>query len=181
MSTYRLKNLLSPRSVALVGASPRRGSVGRAIVQNILDAKFKGEFGLVNPHYAEIAGVATVGNLGKLPLVPELVVITAPAAAIAGIIDEAGNRRGRPSVNATWDNTVAILTGDYLFARASEISTELGTEVSRLLARTIATLCDGSADFLTRPSGWPETRYEAKARKLGHEVWYFRYRRTDPA
>ena len=32
-------------------------------------------------------------------------------------------------------------------------------------------------DFLNRPSGWPETRYEAKARKLGHEVWYFRWRR----
>jgi heptaprenyl diphosphate synthase len=46
-------------------------------------------------------------------------------------------------VNARWDNTVAILTGDYLFARASEISTELGTAVIALLARTIATLCDG--------------------------------------
>lgn len=34
------------------------------------------------------------------------------------------------------------------------------------------------ADFLNRPDGWPETRYEAKARKKGHEVWYFRYRRT---
>lgn len=34
-------------------------------------------------------------------------------------------------------------------------------------------------DFLKRPSGWPETRYEAKARKLGHEVWYFRYRRRE--
>jgi len=48
-----------------------------------------------------------------------------------------------PSANARWDNTVAILTGDYLFARASEISTDLGPEVCRLLARTIATLCDG--------------------------------------
>ena len=38
-------------------------------------------------------------------------------------------------------------------------------------------LCDKAADFRTRPGGWPETRYEAKARKLGHEVWYFRYRR----
>ena len=38
-------------------------------------------------------------------------------------------------------------------------------------------LCDGPTDFLTRPGGWPETRYEAKARRLGHEVWYFRYRR----
>ena len=32
-------------------------------------------------------------------------------------------------------------------------------------------------DFLTRPGGWPETRYEAKAREIGHEVWYFRYRK----
>ena len=46
-------------------------------------------------------------------------------------------------MNARWDNTVAILTGDYLFARASEISADLGPEVCRLLARTIAVLCDG--------------------------------------
>jgi heptaprenyl diphosphate synthase len=59
------------------------------------------------------------------------------------VIDEADARRGSPSVNARWDNTVAILTGDYLFARASEISTDLGTDVCRLLARTIAVLCDG--------------------------------------
>jgi len=92
MSTYRLKNLLSPRSVALVGASPRQGSVGRAILANIHKSEFKGEFGLVNTHYAEINGVATVGSLGKLPFVPELVVITAPAAAVAGIIEEAGKQ-----------------------------------------------------------------------------------------
>ncbi len=33
-------------------------------------------------------------------------------------------------------------------------------------------------DFLTRPADWPETRYERKARRLGHEVWYFRYLRA---
>lgn len=59
------------------------------------------------------------------------------------VIDEAETRHGVPSVNVRWDNTVAILTGDYLFARASEISSDLGTEVIALLARTIATLCDG--------------------------------------
>ena len=90
MSTYRLKNLLSPRSVALVGASPRRTSVGRAILGNIHKTKFKGEFGLVNTHYAEIDGVSTVDSLRKLPFVPELVVVTAPATAIPGLIDEAG-------------------------------------------------------------------------------------------
>ncbi|THD60330.1 MAG: GNAT family N-acetyltransferase [Bradyrhizobium sp.] len=91
MSTYRLKSLLAPRSVALVGASPRPGSVGRPILGNIRKAKFKGEFGLVNTHYAEIDGVATVGSLSRLPFVPELIVITAPTAAVAGLIDEAGS------------------------------------------------------------------------------------------
>jgi acetyltransferase len=92
MSTYRLKNLLAPRSVALVGASPRQGSVGRAILNNIGKAKFTGEFGLVNSRYSEIDGVATVGGLSKLPFVPELVVLTAPAKSIPGLIDEAGRR-----------------------------------------------------------------------------------------
>lgn len=39
-------------------------------------------------------------------------------------------------------------------------------------------LAETSADFLTRPADWPETRYERKARRQGHEVWYFRYRRV---
>jgi acetyltransferase len=90
MSVYRLENLLSPRSVALVGASPRPGSVGRAILGNICKAEFKGELGLVSSHHAEIDGVVAVGNLSHLSFVPELVVITAPAAAVADIIDEAG-------------------------------------------------------------------------------------------
>jgi acetyltransferase len=92
MSTYRLKNLLSPRTVALVGASLRQGSVGRAILGNIREAQFKGEFALVNSHYAEIDGAASVNSLDKLPFVPELVVITAPATAVVGLIDEAGQR-----------------------------------------------------------------------------------------
>jgi acetyltransferase len=92
MSTYRLNNLLSPRSIALVGASPRQGSVGRAILGNIRKAKFRGEFALVNPRYAEIDGVTAVDSIGKLAFAPELVVITAPAKAISGLIDEAGQR-----------------------------------------------------------------------------------------
>jgi acetyltransferase len=92
MSTYRLKNLLLPRSVALVGGSSRPGSVGRAVLGNIRKANFQGRFGLVNPRHAEIDGVATVGQLSDLPFVPELVVIAAPACTVAGIIDEAGKR-----------------------------------------------------------------------------------------
>jgi heptaprenyl diphosphate synthase len=59
------------------------------------------------------------------------------------VIDEADSRRGIPSVNARWNNTVAILAGDFLFARASAIASELGTDVSRLLATTIGRVCEG--------------------------------------
>ena len=90
MSTYRLNNLLSPCSIALAGASSRQGSVGRAILDNILKAGFRGEFGLVNRNHAEIGGVASVDSIAKLPFIPELVVITAPASEVVGLIDQAG-------------------------------------------------------------------------------------------
>jgi heptaprenyl diphosphate synthase len=59
------------------------------------------------------------------------------------VIDEAETRRGVPSVNARWSNVVAILAGDYLLARASEIAASLGADVAGLLARTIGELCRG--------------------------------------
>jgi heptaprenyl diphosphate synthase len=59
------------------------------------------------------------------------------------VMDEAPVRRGTPSANSRWTNTVAILTGDFLFARASEITADLGTEATRILAQTIAVLCEG--------------------------------------
>ncbi len=59
------------------------------------------------------------------------------------VIDEADTRRGATSVNQNWSNTVAILAGDFLLARASEVAAPLGTEAVELIARTYATLCEG--------------------------------------
>jgi heptaprenyl diphosphate synthase len=59
------------------------------------------------------------------------------------VIDEAETRRGVDAVNARWTNTVAILAGDFLLARASELAASLGTEVAGLLAATIGELCTG--------------------------------------
>ncbi|WP_407155703.1 GNAT family N-acetyltransferase [Bradyrhizobium sp. STM 3557] len=90
MSTYRLNNLLSPRSVALVGASPRRNSVGRAILQNLVQSGFAGDVGIVNSRYSEMDGVATVPSLDRLPFVPELVIITTPPATLPVLVEQAG-------------------------------------------------------------------------------------------
>jgi heptaprenyl diphosphate synthase len=59
------------------------------------------------------------------------------------VIDEADRRRGVTAAHVTWSNTVSILTGDFLLARASELSAGLGIEVTRIMARTIADLCAG--------------------------------------
>ena len=64
------------------------------------------------------------------------------------VLDEADSRRGVDSVNARWGNLVAILSGDFLLARASEIAASLGTEVAGLLAATIGRLCLGQVSEL---------------------------------
>ncbi|MDQ3575747.1 MAG: polyprenyl synthetase family protein [Actinomycetota bacterium] len=64
------------------------------------------------------------------------------------VLDGASDRRGVDSVNARWGNLVAILSGDFLLARASEIAASLGTEVAGLLAATIARLCVGQVSEL---------------------------------
>jgi heptaprenyl diphosphate synthase len=59
------------------------------------------------------------------------------------VMDEAPVRRGSPSANTRWGNAIAILTGDYLFARAADIAADLGPEAVRIQARTFARLVHG--------------------------------------
>lgn len=59
------------------------------------------------------------------------------------VMDGATTRRGVKSINAQWGNLRAILAGDYLLGRASELAAGLGTEVALLLATTITELCSG--------------------------------------
>jgi heptaprenyl diphosphate synthase len=59
------------------------------------------------------------------------------------VIDDAVTRRTVPSVNARWGNLRAILAGDFLLARSSEIAASLGSDIAALLANTIARLCEG--------------------------------------
>ncbi|MFG2072106.1 heptaprenyl diphosphate synthase [Nonomuraea maritima] len=59
------------------------------------------------------------------------------------VMDEAMVRRGSPSANARWDNTVAILTGDYLLAQASDLLADLGPALIRIQAQTFSRLVQG--------------------------------------
>ncbi len=69
------------------------------------------------------------------------------------VIDEADARRGKVSVNENWSNTIAILAGDFLLARASEVAAPLGEEAVSLIARTYARLCEGQVAELRFSTG----------------------------
>ncbi|KAB8190522.1 polyprenyl synthetase family protein [Nonomuraea phyllanthi] len=79
------------------------------------------------------------------------------------VMDEAPVRRGSPSANARWDNTVAILTGDYLFAQASDILADLGPELIRIQAQTFSRLVQGQI----RETVGPREGEDAIAHYLG--------------
>lgn len=59
------------------------------------------------------------------------------------VMDEAALRRGADSANARWDNHVAILTGDFLFSKSSELTAELGADAVRIQAETFTRLVEG--------------------------------------
>jgi heptaprenyl diphosphate synthase len=77
------------------------------------------------------------------------------------VMDEAEVRRGRPSVNSRWSNSVAILTGDFLFAEASRILADLGPEAVRIQAETFGRLVAGqmSETIGPRPGQDPLDHY----------------------
>jgi heptaprenyl diphosphate synthase len=68
------------------------------------------------------------------------------------VMDEAPMRRGAPSVNARWDNSIAILTGDFLFAKASQLLADLGPEAVRLQAETFERLVTGQINECVGPA-----------------------------
>lgn len=91
MTTYRLNRLFAPRSIAVVGASPRELSVGRKILVNLKAAGFAGPIHLVNPKYPEIEGVRATGQVSDLPAT-DLLVVASPPATVPGTIAAAGAR-----------------------------------------------------------------------------------------
>lgn len=86
--------LFNPESVAVVGASPREGSVGRAILENLLSG-FKGRVYPVNPKYDEILGLRSYPSVRDLPERPDLVVITVRAELVPRIVEDSGVKGAR--------------------------------------------------------------------------------------
>lgn len=87
MRIERLDKLFHPSSIAVVGASDRKGSIGRAVMQNLIEAGFEGTLLPVNHHHASIMGYNAVAELGFIESPVDLAVIATPMQTVPGIID----------------------------------------------------------------------------------------------
>ncbi|MFN7780787.1 MAG: GNAT family N-acetyltransferase [Betaproteobacteria bacterium] len=91
-TSHYLRGALVPRSVAVVGATPRAGSLGNYVFNNVLAGGFKGEVYPVNPKHAEVGGKKCYPSLAQLPAAPDLAVVVTPAHTVPDLVDEAGDR-----------------------------------------------------------------------------------------
>lgn len=132
---------------------------GLDAVETALHASVRADDGLVDEvarHLVDAGGkrfrplvsvlAAHFGDPNRAEIVPAAIVCEITHLATLyhdDVMDEALVRRGAPSANARWTNTVAILTGDFLFSRASNILADLGPYAVRLQARTFERLVQG--------------------------------------
>jgi acetyltransferase len=96
MTIRNLDALFEPRSVAVIGASDRSGSIGRILLENL--AAFPGDLYAVNQRHAHVLDRPAYASIGALPLVPDLVVIATPACTVPAILAESAERGVRGAV-----------------------------------------------------------------------------------
>jgi acetyltransferase len=97
MTVRNLDCMFRPRSIALVGASRRAGSIGAVIARNLVSAGFDGPVWFVNPNGGEIEGRHCATSVEDLPTAPDLAVIATPPDTVPGLVDRLA-RRGTRSV-----------------------------------------------------------------------------------
>ncbi|MFO1306663.1 MAG: GNAT family N-acetyltransferase [Burkholderiales bacterium] len=89
---HALASLLVPRSVALIGASERPGSLGRTVYENLVDGTYQGQVHAVNPKRRDLLGRPVLPSLAEITDPVDLAVIATPAPTIPGILERAGGK-----------------------------------------------------------------------------------------
>ncbi len=88
-----LKTLLEPKSVAIIGAGEREGSLGRTLVANMIGAGYKGKLYPINPKYEKILGVKAYPSVMEVPGDIDLAVIATPAATVPALVMDCAKKK----------------------------------------------------------------------------------------
>ncbi len=92
MSVRSLLPLLAPKSVAVIGASDRQGSVGHALATNLCNSTFQGDVYLINPKRDKVLDRKAYKSIGDLPAAPDLAVVCTPASTVHDVIKSCGEK-----------------------------------------------------------------------------------------
>jgi len=92
VATKNLDKIFKPNSIAIIGASEKEGSVGRILVNNLLELGYKGTVYPVNPTKKEILGKKAYPSIADLPKVVDLAVIATPAKTVPDIVEQCGKK-----------------------------------------------------------------------------------------
>ena len=133
MSTHHFDRLFRPKSVAVLGASARPGSLGHCVIENLRAAGFPGQIGLVNPRHSDINGIPCVPRIADLTPTPDLAIVVAPKESVAGLVEEAA-AAGTPAA--------VVITADPDHGPDS-LASQLRTIVRRTGIRVIGPNCLG--------------------------------------
>lgn len=101
MSVRNLDALLHPRSIAVIGASERRHSVGATVTRNLVHAGFAGTVHAVNPKHRSVFGLRSHPSIAELPEAPDLAVICTPPASVPQLVEQLGQRGTRAAIVLT--------------------------------------------------------------------------------
>ena len=93
-----LNSFFTPKSVALIGATDREGSVGRTILFNLTGGKFPGKVYAVNPHRSEVLGVRCHASIAAVPEQVDLAIVVTPAPSVPGVIRECVDAGARSAI-----------------------------------------------------------------------------------
>lgn len=88
MSQYNLNRIFKPRQVAVVGASEKPGSMGNALMKNLMEGGFPGKLLPVNPKYETVHGIPAVASVSDLETGVDLVIVSTPIQTVPGIVQE---------------------------------------------------------------------------------------------
>jgi acetyl coenzyme A synthetase (ADP forming)-like protein len=90
--TEDLRGLLEPRAVAVVGASPKPGSVAGTILKNLQDCGYRGGLHPVNPKYTEVLGLPCTPEISELPPDVDLAILAINRNVVLGAVEECGRK-----------------------------------------------------------------------------------------
>ncbi|MEZ5730659.1 MAG: CoA-binding protein, partial [Burkholderiaceae bacterium] len=107
MTIRNLDALLKPRSVVVIGASGREGTVGNIVARNVASGAFKGEVTLVNPKRPVIAGRQAISSIAGMPAPADLAVVVTPPGAVAESVAAVAAQGTRAAVVITAGLSVA--------------------------------------------------------------------------